>query len=247
MKVNKITAIACLSITIISGILLVIYKNNVVLQSVFSGVFTGFIVSFVVAIIGYFHERAKITEAIDVNIRNLFINIKVMSMILGNVLPKIHGSYAIDDLPFKNISTLASLNSEFIEKMDLGLYDPLYNKSKKFYACQKLNKFNSAIYAMKNHSSSLEKQVLNYCILLLEIQKNQMMGIQTNPIQEKNLDDLKNVINIHTAKFHEYVTAQSIELAEIGKEFYGYKKKHLSWNDIETALTKDAENIVNAD
>ena len=74
-----------------------------------------------------------------------------------------------------------------------------------------------------------------------------MMGIHTNPIQEKNLDDLKNVINIHTAKFHEYVTAQSIELAEIGKEFYGYKKKHLSWNDIETALTKDAENIVNAD
>lgn len=247
MKVNKITTIVCFAMAIVSGVLLFFYKDNTIIQSILSGIFTGFIVSLVVAVIGYFHERAKIIEAIDVNIRNLFINVKVMSMILGKVLPQIHNSIVIQDLPFKNVSELSLLNSEFIEKMNLGLYESFYNKSKKSYVCQRLKKFHTAIFTMKNHSSNLQIQVLNYGILLLEIQKNQMMGMQINPIQQNNLDNLKNEINIHTAKLHEYVTAQSIEVAEIGKEFYGYKKKHLCWNDIEIALLREAENIVKGD
>lgn len=104
MKVNKITTIACLLMAITSGGLLFFYSNNFTIQSLLSGIFTGFIVSFVVAVIGYFHERAKIIEAIDFNIRRLFLNITVMSKILGNVLPNIHNSTVIQDLPFKNVA-----------------------------------------------------------------------------------------------------------------------------------------------
>ncbi len=96
------------------------------LQSILSGIFTGFIVSLVVAVIGYFHERAKIIEAVEENIKSLFLNITVMSKILGKILPQIHNSVAIQDLPFRNVYGLSGLNPEFIEKMNLGLYSPVF-------------------------------------------------------------------------------------------------------------------------
>ena len=192
MKVNKITTIACLIIGIISCILLIVFKDSVTLSSIFSGVFTGIIISLVVAVIGYFHERAKIIEAVDFNIRRLFLNITVMSKLLGNVLPNIHNSTVIQNLPFKNVLDLSTLNSEFIEKMNLGLYKPFFKNTKKYYVIKKLIEFNISIYTMNNYSSKLETQVLNHIILILEIQKNQMLGIPINPIQEKSLDDLKN-------------------------------------------------------
>lgn len=246
MKVNRITSTVCLIIIIVSGALLIYFKDCDTLQSLLIGIFTGFIVSFVVAVIGYFHERAKIIEAIDLNIRSLFLNITVMSKILGQVLPQIHSSVVIPELLFKDVSKLASLNSEFIKEMNLGLYNPFNKQSKKSNVCKKLEKFNSVIYTMKNLSSNLEIQVLNYDIALSEIQKNQMMGIQMNSVQQENLNELKNLINIKTAKFHEYVTAQSLEIAEIGKDFYGNKKKRkqFEWDDIEKDLLSQAEMII---
>lgn len=240
MKVNKITTIVCLLMTIISGVLL-FYKDNVMLQSILSGIFTGFIVSLVVAVIGYFHERAKIIKAVEENIKSLFLNITVMSKILGKVLPQIHNSVAIQDLPFSNVYSLSGLNPEFIEKMNLGLYSPVFPKSTKTIVCKSLIAFRQTTYKIKNCSSNLTRQVLNYNILLLEIQKNQMMGMQTNPMQEKNLDDLKNLINISTARLHEYTTVQSLEIGKIAKYFFGDKV----WKDIEARLLIEVEDILN--
>lgn len=139
---------------------------------------------------------------------------------------------------------LASLNSEFLEKMNLGLYKPFYSISKKSSVCKKLIEFNIVICTIKNYSSNLEAQVLNYSILLLEIQKNQMMGMPANPMQEKSLNDLKNSINISTAKLLEYTAMQSIEISKIAQEFFGHKKKRLYWEDIRARLLVEAENIV---
>lgn len=240
MKVNKITAIVCMLMSFISGVLLFFYKDNVILQSILSGIFTGFIVSFVVAVIGYFHERAKIMEAVGENIKSLFLNISVMSMILGNVLPQIHNSVAIQDLPFRNIYSLSCLNSEFIEKMNLGLYSPVFSKSGKSVVCKNLKVFRQTTNNLKNCSSNITIQVSKYNILILDIQKDRMMGTPTNPVQEKKIDDLKNLINISTAKFHEYTTAQSLEIGKIAENFFGDK----SWKECKVGLLKEAENIV---
>lgn len=35
-----------------------------------------------------------------------------------------------------------------------------------------------------------------------------------------------------------------MELGKIAKDFYGYKKKRLYWNDLEAALILQAESIV---
>lgn len=241
MKVNKIIIIVCLSMSIISGVSFVFYRDDIILQSILSGIFTGFIVSLVVAIIEYFHDQAKIIELVEENIKSLFLNIRVMSEMLGQILPQIHNSIDIPNLPFENIYGLSRLNPEFIEKMNLGLYSPIFPKSKKAIVCKDLKAFQETAYNIKNRSSNIAMQVLNYNILLLEIRTNHMMGMQPDPIKERNMDNLKNLINISTAKFHEYTTAQSLEIAKISKNFFGDKV----WNDIKNRLLGEVEYIVN--
>lgn len=240
MKVNKITAIVCLLITIISCVLLLFYKDNVMLQSILSGIFTGFIVSLVVAIIGYLHERAKTIAAIEDNIKSLFFNITVMSIMLGKILPQIHNSVTLQDFQFKSVYGLSGFNPQYIEKMNLSLYSPIFPKSKKDVICKKLKDFLPTTYNIKNRSFELFMQVLKYNCMFLEIQKNQTMGLQVNLTPEKNLDDLKNLINIRTAKLHEYTTAQSLEIGKIAKDFFGDKV----WKDIEAILINEAEAMV---
>lgn len=244
MKVNKTTIYVCLFISIISGALMLFVKDNNMMQSISSGIFTGFIASLAISVIGYFNEKAKLIEAMNINIKNLFLNLTVMSKILGTVLPQIHNSVIIPDLPFKNLCGLSQLNLEFIEKMDLGLYSPFFSISGKASVCKRLQELQKAIYNIKNCSMNLENAVLNYTLQYNNIQIKSAQGMVVTPEETKNLDDLKNLVNISTAKLHEYTTGQAMELGKIAEEFYGCKKKHLYWNDIEAALILQAESIV---
>lgn len=244
MKVNKTTIYVCLFVSIMSGMLMLVFKENNIIQSTSSGIFTGFIASLVISVIGYFNERAKLVEGINTNIKSLFLNITVMSKILGTVSPQIHNSCIIPDLPFKNLCSLSQLNLEFMEKMNLGLYSPFFPGSKKGSVCKRLQEFQQATYNIKNCSMNLENAVLNYNIQYNNIQIKSAQGIAITREETKNLEGLKNSVNIFAAKLHEYTTGQAMELGKIAKDFYGYKKKRLYWNDLEAALILQAESIV---
>lgn len=223
---------------------MLVYKDDNVMQSTYSGIFTGFIASLVISIIGYFNERAKLIEGINTNIKSLFLNITVMSKILGTVSPQIHNSCVIPDLPFKNLCGLSQLNLEFIEKMNLGLYSPILSGGRKASVCKRLQEFQQAVYNIKNCSMNLENSVLNYTIQYNTMQIKSAQGVVVTPEETQNLDNLKNSVNIFTAKLHEYTTGQAMELGKIAKDFYGYKKNRLYWNDLEPTLILQAENIV---
>ncbi len=60
------------------------------------------------------------------------------------------------------------------------------------------------------NSMNLQAQALEYSNQYLEMRNDEMYGMQTNPMIVQNLDTLKNLINIKTAKFHEYTTGKSI-------------------------------------
>lgn len=244
MKVNKTTIYVCLFISIASSVIMFFFKDNNTIQSISSGILTGFIASLAISVIGYFNEKAKLIEAMNINIKNLFLNLTVMSKILGTVLPQIHNSLIIPDLPFKNLCGLSQLNLEFIEKMNLGLYSPFFSVSSKASVCKRLQEFHQAIYNIKNCSMNLENAVLNYTVQYNSMQIKSAQGMLVTPEETKNLDDLKNLVNISTAKLHEYITGQAMELGKIAKDFYGDKKQHLYWNDIEAALILQAESIV---
>lgn len=251
MKINKITLLVCAILTIVSGLTMVVIESAVsdsvdtsLYQGVASGIFTGFIVSLVTSVVGYFHERSIILEKTDSNIKNLYINIMVLSKVIGNILPQIHKATSMEPLPFKNISGLSELNVEFIEKMDLGLFSPLWKWGRLARIYGQLAAFQQVLYNIKNISVNLQAQTMEYTIKTLELQNIQLRGMQPSPKDLENIDELKNAINIRTAKLHEYVTAQALELEKIAKSFYDYKSRKHPWEMIKKKLMLQIEELI---
>ena len=243
MKINKTTMITCIVITILSGLSILLF-DNAMIQNISSGIFTGFIASLVISIIGYFHERNIILEKTDNNIKSLYINMMVLSKIIGSALPQIHKATAMESLPFKNISGLSELNVGFSEKMDLGLFSPIWKRGKLARIYAKLIEFQQVLYNIKNISVNLQAQTMEFTIKSLELQNAQMRGIQPNTTEFDHIAELKNLINIRTAKLHEYVTGQALELEKIAKSFYDYKNRKCPWEMIKANLMVQVEDIV---
>lgn len=251
MKINKITLFVCAVLTIVSGVTMIVIESTIpdsidtsLCQSVVSGIFTGFIVSLVISVIGYFHERNILLEKADSNIKNLYINMMVLSKIIGSVLPQIHKTASMEPLPFKNISGLSELSVGFSEKMDLGLFSPIWKPGKLAQIYAELIEFQQVLYNIKNISVNLQAQTMEFTIKSLELQNAQMCGGQPNPTEFEHINELKNLINIRTAKLHEYVTGQTLELEKIAKSFYSYKNRKCPWEMIKANLMVQVEDIV---
>lgn len=243
MKINKITMITCTIITIFSG-LAIFFCDNELIQSIWGGLFTGFIASLVISVIGYFHERNIILEKTDSNIKSLYINMMVLSKIIGSVLPQIHKATSMESLPFENISGLSKLSVDFSEKMDLGLFSPIWKWGKLARIYAELIEFQQVLYNIKNISINLQAQTMEFTIKTLELQNAQMRGGHPSPTEVEYINELKNLINIRTAKLHEYVTGQALELEKIAKSFYDYKDRKHPWEMIKANLMAQVEDIV---
>ena len=243
MKINKNTMITCAVITLISGCA-VLFFDNTLIQNIAPGIFTGFLVSLVVSVIGYFHERNVILEKTDGNIKCLYINMCVLSKILGDVLPQIHRAVSMEQLPFKTISGLSELNVEFAGKMDIGLFSPICKKGILSKTYVELTEFQQTLYNIKNISADLQMQTMKFTIVAMQLQNAQYYRSQIKPTDADYAEDLKNLINIRTAKLHEYVTGQMLELDKIAESFFSYKSRKYPWKEIKKNLMKQVEDIV---
>lgn len=168
----------------------------------------------------------------------------LFSKIIGSVLSQIHKAASMESLPFKNISGLSELNVSFTEKMDLGLFSPLWKWGRLAHIYTELIEFQRVLYNIKNISVNLQAQTMEFTIKTLEIQNAQLQGVQLSPTVFENVNELRNLINIRTAKLHEYVTGQTLELENIAKSFYSYKNRKCPWEMIKANLMLQVEDIV---
>lgn len=251
VKINKITAIICGVLTILSGVgtaLVALFAPQTAgydaILGIVSSVFSGFIVSLVVPTIGYWHERSIIIEKTDSNIRSLYINMYVISQIIGKILQQIPYTMRMESLSFKQVYELSDLNIDFSKEMNLNLFVPFFKQGKLGRIYDELREFQQTVYQIRSISTGLYGQTQEYDIQLLSMQNNQVRGIPADPNNNINLEVLKNAINVRTAKFHEYATGQLHELEKIAKVFYSSKGGKQSWEDIKPVLMQQAEEIM---
>lgn len=251
MKISKNTAIACAVAIMLSGIIVIflgyfapqtIGCNTI--QNIMLGIFSSSIISFVISFVGYFHERSSIIERTENNIKSLYINMCVLSKITGDTLQQIHVASDLSILPFDNISRLSALNVDFLNDMNLGLFHPFFRYGQLAKVYTDLIEFQQIAYNIKNISMNLQAQALEYSNQYLKMRNDEAFGIQPNPIIVQNLDALKNVLNIKTAKFHEYTTGRILELEKVIKIFYEHRGKKQSWENVKTNLLMQVEEIV---
>lgn len=253
MKVNKVTFIVCFFAVILSGAFMILVgilapqrPLYTVIQGIATGIFTGFFVSFVISIIGYFHEKNLLIEKADYNIRGLYVNMEVLSRTIGAVLSQIYYLEDLASLPFDRISTSAKLNVDFINDMNLGLFSPLHKYGKLAQVYLQLKNFQHVAYNTKNIAQNLQIQVLEYCNKLLQTRTNEAQGIPPAPGAMQQLGEMKNHIIVRTSKFHEYVTGQTYNFANIAETFYFSKGGKKLWETIEPNLKSQIEDIMKA-
>ena len=251
MKINKNTAFTCMILIVLSGIIMISLEHSTLqttwcktIQSIMLGIFSSFIVSFVISLVGYFHERSNIIEKTENNVKSLYINMCVLSQIIGNTLQQIHTASDLERLPFSHISSLSTLNVEYLNNMDLGLFQPVCKRGRLAKVYIDLLEFQQIAYNIKNISMNLQTQALEYSNQYLKMRNDEMLGIPANPLNLQNLDALKNLVNIRTAKLHEYVTGKTLEFERIIKTFYKRKGKKQSWENIKPILLMQIEEIV---
>lgn len=251
MKINKVTAIVLGVLTLLTGLgtlLMALFAPQTTgyaaIQGIISSVFSGFIVALVVPTIGYFHERTVIIEETDSNIQALYVNMCVISREIGKILLQIPSAIRMEAIPFKNVYEMSSFNMDFIKEMNLNLFIPFFKHGKWNRIYDELREFRETIYNIRNISTSLYSQTMEYDMQYLTMQNNAIKGIPVNPINNMTLDALRNAINVRTAKFHEYTTGQLFELEKIAKVFYASKHGKQSWEDIKLILLKQVEEIM---
>ena len=128
--------------------------------------------------------------------------------------------------------------------MDLGLFSPLWKWGRLAHIYTELIEFQQVLYNIKNISVNLQAQTMEFTIKTLEIQNAQLQGVQLSPTVLENVNELRNLINIRTAKLHEYVTGQTLGLENIAKSFYSYKNRKCPWEMIKANLMVQVEDIV---
>lgn len=251
MKINKNTAFVCAVAIMFSGLFVILLESfapqiigYITIQNTMLGIFSSSIVSFVISFVGYFHERSIIIEKTENNIKSLYINMCVLSKITGDTLQQIHTESDLSILPFDNISGLSTLNVDYLNNMNLGLFQPVCKKGQLAKVFNDLIEFQQITYNIKNISMNLQAQALEYSNQYQKMRNDEAFGLQSNPLVVQNLDALKNLINIKTAKFHEYTTGKSLELEKIIKVFYEHVGDKQSWKNIKSNLLIQIEEIV---
>lgn len=251
MKVNKITIVCCIIVSFLSAIFLIFFglfveetRANQVIENIATGIFTSSIVSCVISVVSYFNEHNIIIGKIDNNFKSLYVNMSVLSKMIGIILPQIRNADLFSNLMFGNVYGLSGFNVDFLNNMNLGLYNPFYKRGKMYNVCMLLTEFQQTAYNIKNISADLQIKTLEYDNQLLRFKNNSVNGIQSSPMDIYNNNELKNLINIRTAKLHEYTEGKILELEKIAKIFYNKSNSKQPWEDIKKNLLQQVEDIL---
>lgn len=232
MKINKNTSIICIIFSIIFGVLTVVLQPfHELSSSIVASIFTGFIVSAVVALIGYFHEKEKILNNISNNIRNLYINLLAIKNITGKIIPKVATANDLTKLEYSTIEALTALNIEFAKKMELELYEGFFGNSKLSKIINEFISLKNEQYNLKNLAFKLYRETLEYQLSESEVKKIRLQGKEVPANYIKDQAEYKNLINIQTAKFHEYEAGLILKLDKLAEEFDKCYKSKLGWSE----------------
>lgn len=245
MKINRITTVVLAILTILFGLGTILFQQEIpIIAGIMSSLFTGCIVSMVIAIIGYFHEKGKLNYKLQNNIKSLYINMVAVKDVTGNILIQIAKTTNLNDLSFNNIASLAGLNIEFSNGMELEAYDGFFSNSKTAQVYTDFIKYKNKMYNLKNIAAQIKSDSLKHSIQVLTFENQRLCGIIINPQEIEYAESLRNKVNIMTAKLHEYEASLLIELDDLADRFYKIGIKRSDWNEVKMALQNETKDIL---
>ena len=236
MKVSKITIITCVILDIIIGAFIgLTYGKYTIARDLFYGVFTGIVVSIVMALINYFYEKSLIFSKAKNQLLDTYIDLLIIHQMTGSILGRVIYTPKLDDLNFRAVVSLSDIAVHSIDKSSLNAYSPFTKKGKWLKLILNADAFEDKLYNLKFCLNNIQKNVLDADILQLE--KTLYVGVPFP--KEAILVETRNLVNVQTAKVHEYEASLLQELDSLASEFYGD-----SWTERKSTLVSQATQIL---
>lgn len=241
--INK--RIAICSIVVFGACLLSIFisKNNMLAQNIFISLMTGAIISFMTAEINYLSERQKILCEIKEVIPSIYINLKQIHKLTGDILPQIIYVQQLDGLNYRRLLSLADLNMNFVQQCHLNSFSCFFGNAKLSCAVKDFAEYTNCLYNLKACLGELECVALDADILQSQLFLKQSNNQLILPEESKLLQDKRNLVNIKTAKVHEYEASLLQQLDSVADQFF-VKPKHI-WAEQKKILNQKAMQIFN--
>ena len=243
MKVNKYIMICSILTGVICIFLLIVFKQNILLRDIAVSLLTGSIISALTSIIYYLNERQKILCAIKNAIPSIYVNLKYMHDMMSNILPQVIYVQYLDSLNYRRLLELSGLNMDFTQNCQLGLFSAFLKKGKIAGAVDAFQKYTDSLYNLKNCLGKLECIVLDADILQNQLYIKQINNQMILPEEHKLLCDKRNLVNIRTAKVHEYEASLIKELDTIADSFF--EKNKNEWTEKKEILNRQVVQMFN--
>lgn len=243
MVINKKIIICSLVIFCVCIFFLIIFKNNVLVQNVLVSLLTGSIISFMTAEIYYLSDRQKIIYEIKEAIPAIYINLKQIHKLTGDILPQIIYVQQLDGLNYKKLLSLADLNMNFVTQCRINAFSCFIKNGKLSCVVRAFSKYTDCLYNLKRCLGELECVVLDADILQTKLFLKQASNQAISLEESKLLQDKRNLVNIKTAKVHEYEASLLLQLDDVADHFF-VKPKNI-WIEKKKILDQKAMQIFN--
>ncbi len=236
MEVNRKAIMTCAVLIFFIVICIIVISETIVTSDILLGIFTGLTVSIVTSLVYYFHEKATIINKIKVQIFDVYLDLSVIEQMTKSILSQVYYTPMLDTLNYRMIISISDITIHAIDKSSLKLYSPFLKYGKWYELVKKTDVFEDKLYTLKTCLNDIQKSVLNADLLQSEKYAFPFAFTQEKEIR---LCDIRNTVNIQTAKVHEYENSLLCELDNLGIEIYGD-----NWEKKKIELTIRANNIL---
>ena len=241
MTINKRIIMCSIVVSTACVFSLFVFKNNTLTQNIMISLLTGAIISFMTAEIYYLSERQKIICAIKDAIPVIYLNLKQIHKLTGEILPQIIYVQQLDGLNYRRLLSLADLNMNFVQQCHISGFSFFVKNRKLSCAVREFSQYTDCLYNLKDCLGKLECAVLDADIIQSKLYIKQANNQIILPEESKLLQDKRNLVNIRTAKVHEYEASLLQKLDLIADQFF-VKPKHI-WTEHKKMLDQKAMQI----
>ena len=243
MLINKRIISCSIVVFCVCFLCIFIFKNNMLVQNIFVSLMTGAIISFMTAEINYLSERQKILYKIKGTIPTIYMNLKQIHKLTGDILPHIIYAQQLEDLNYRRLLSLADLNMQFVQDCHINTFSCFVKNGKLSLAVRNFAKYSDSLYNLKNCLAELENAVLDADIIQSKLYLKQANNQAILPEERRLLQDKRNFVNIRTAKVHEYEASLLLQLDNVAMQFF-VKPKNI-WTEQKMLLDQQALQIFN--
>ncbi len=241
MKIYKWIIIGSALVGIV-GLLAMLVSPNQMIENVGISLFAGAIVSTVTSLLYYLYERQNILEIVRTMLPEVYVNLSVIKTITGDILQKIPSTPKLSSLNYNLLTLLAEQNVASISGYHADVFFGFLPDGETIRNVKRVDKYIPELRNLKYCLTKLQIFALDYDRMGYELSVKQM-NRQTILEDEYVLyNGKRDLVEVQTAKVHEYEASLLKSLGEIAVNWFNRKKGN--WTQIKAALQENVTMIL---